>query len=304
LRALKEPVVYHLLGRASPLPDDYVVTEEDMLEFVYSLQDKKYRPELLFDALKANNLLIIGSTLSDWLARFFIRGAKGERLSLHRERMFLADRLAGGDPNLIIFLERYTNNTSKIFDKGATEFVDELWQRYSDAHANDEPEAALPAEITSESPGSGATIFLSYAGEDIDAARLIKDFLSEIGWIVWFDKADLHLGDNWNLKIKKAIQSCDLFLPIISPATELQPRGYFRREWKQAASEAEGIDESEPFLIPILLDKNVKITRALVPETFRVPQWHTLTAGGITPDFRQRMVQLLRDRNKRKQGRL
>ncbi len=297
-----ETIIYHLLGRASNLPDEYVITEEDMLEFVYSLQDKKYRPVLLFDALRANNLLIIGSTFSDWLARFFIRGAKGERLSLHQGRMFLADRLAGCDPNLVVFLERYTNYTS-IFDKGADEFVSELWERYSAALANDKPDPAAPAEIQESVPGLAPTIFLSYAHEDLVVARAITDFLDEIGWEVFFDKDDLMVGDNWDLKIKKALASCDHFLPLVSANTENQPKAYFRKEWKRAADEAEGVDESIPFLIPILIDDQIDILQALVPAQFRVPQWYTLAGGEITADFKDKMVQLLRNWHKRKQGR-
>lgn len=300
--APNETAIYHLLGASSPFPDDYVITDEDLLEFVYSLQDKMYRPARLFDALKAHNLLIIGSTFTDWLARFFIRGAKGERLSQHRERMFLADRFAGNDKNLVVFLERYTNNKTKIFDKGANEFVSELWERYSEAHANDQPEAVAAPE-KENAPGTGPTIFLSYAHEDLAKARAITEFLTKIGWIVWFDKKDLMVGDNWDLKIKKALTASDLFLPLISANTERQDRAYFRKEWKRAADEAEGVDETIPYLVPILIDQKVDIDKALVPAQFRVPQWYTLDGGQITQDFDDKMVQLLRDWHKRRQGR-
>ena len=302
-RGSKETIIYHLLGRASIVPDDYVITEEDMLEFVYSLQDKAYRPARLFDALRGNNLLIIGSTFSDWLARFFIRGAKGERLSQNRERMFLADQLAGNEPNLVVFLERYTNNTSKIFDKGAREFVSELWQRYSESHANDEPEAAIAPEHQEKPAGSEPTIFLSYAHEDLEKARLIADFLSEIGWIVWFDKNDLEFGDNWDRKIKLALASTNHFLPLISLNTERQEKAYFRKEWKRAVAEAEGVDESIPYLLPIRLDREVDVDNALVPTEFKVPQWYTLEGDNLPEDFKDRMVQLVRDWHKRRQGR-
>ncbi len=298
-----ETIIYHLLGRASIFPDDYVITEEDMLEFVYSLQDRKYRPVLLFDALRANNLLIIGSTFSDWLARFFIRGAKGERLSQHRERMFLADRLAGTEPNLVVFLERYTNNTSKIFDKGANEFVSELWQRYSEVHAHDEPVAAIAAEDRDKRPGTEPSIFLSYASEDLKQAQAIRDELANLGWSVWFDKIELGLGDNWDLKIGKSIKSCDLFLPIVSANTEDRPKGYFRKEWNEAAEVSKTVDESLPFLLPILIDTQLEADDALVPDRFRKVQWQRLPAGEINEKFRAKMQQLLRDTHKRRRGR-
>ena len=71
---LEMPVVYHLLGRVSPM-QDYVVTEEDALEFVHSLQASGL-PVNLLDAFDEKPLLIIGCSFPGWLVRFFIRAAR------------------------------------------------------------------------------------------------------------------------------------------------------------------------------------------------------------------------------------
>ena len=65
------PIVYHLLGKLSAAPE-YAVTDEDVLEFVTSLQSEVRRPNLLFDELRGSHLLVIGAALPDWLARFFL----------------------------------------------------------------------------------------------------------------------------------------------------------------------------------------------------------------------------------------
>jgi TIR domain-containing protein/SIR2-like protein len=301
IRERKEPVVYQLLGRASVLPDDYVVTEEDLLEFVYSLQDKNNRPVRLFDELKGNSLLIIGFRFSDWLARFFIRGAKGQKLSLHRERIFLADQLASGDQNLTIFLERFTNNTSEIFDRGAGDFVDELWQRYSEAHPNEQEEIPAQSQLKRQETKK-PIIFLSYASEDLRVAQTIRDALNDLGWEVWFDKKDLHHGDNWDIKIEQAIRKCNHFLPIVSQATEEQERSYFRKEWLEGVEAAKMVDESLPFLLPVVLGK-LEITNALVPARFQKAQWEVFPNGEITQDFRDDMQLVLRNWHMRRQGR-
>jgi hypothetical protein len=44
---LQRPVVYHLLGRLSASPT-YVISDEDMLEFVCALQSEHLTPEMLF----------------------------------------------------------------------------------------------------------------------------------------------------------------------------------------------------------------------------------------------------------------
>jgi len=77
---LQRAVVYHMLGRLSASPT-YVVSDEDMLEFICALQSEHLTPEKLFHELEHNHLLLIGSDFSNWLARLFLRMAKRKRLS-------------------------------------------------------------------------------------------------------------------------------------------------------------------------------------------------------------------------------
>ena len=81
---LQRPVVYHLLGRLSASPT-YVISDEDMLEFICALQSEHLTPEKLFHELEHNHLLLIGSDFSNWLARLFLRMAKRRRLSDPRD---------------------------------------------------------------------------------------------------------------------------------------------------------------------------------------------------------------------------
>ncbi len=55
------PTVFHLLGRLSASPD-YVITEEDTLEFFTAMQSESKRPNVLLDELKSSHLLLIGNT--------------------------------------------------------------------------------------------------------------------------------------------------------------------------------------------------------------------------------------------------
>src|SRR4029079_7874884 len=81
---LKRPVVYHLFGRLSASPT-YVISDEDMLEYICALQSEHLTPEKLFHELEQNHLLLIGSDFSNWLARLFLRMAKRKRLSDPRD---------------------------------------------------------------------------------------------------------------------------------------------------------------------------------------------------------------------------
>ena len=74
---LTRPTVYHLMGKLTAT-GSYVISDEDLLEYVCDLQSPARRPERLFDELKKNHLLILGEDYSDWLVRIFLRTAKGD----------------------------------------------------------------------------------------------------------------------------------------------------------------------------------------------------------------------------------
>ena len=77
-------------------------------------------------------------------------------------------------------------------------------------------------------------VFLSYASQDAEAARRIRDALQAAGVEVWFDQSELRGGDAWDQKIRTQIKECARFLPIISAHTQERAEGYFRLEWKLA----------------------------------------------------------------------
>ena len=82
--------------------------------------------------------------------------------------------------------------------------------------------------------GQTRAVFLSYASEDAEAAQRIADALKAAGIEVWFDKSELRGGEAWDLRIRRQIQGCALFVPLISQHTQHRSEGYFRLEWKLA----------------------------------------------------------------------
>src|ERR1017187_3164987 len=79
-------------------------------------------------------------------------------------------------------------------------------------------------------------VFLSYASQDAEAAKRICESLRAAGIEVWFDQSELRGGDAWDQNIRQKIQSCGLFVPVISANTQSRPEGDFRREWKLAGA--------------------------------------------------------------------
>src|SRR5262249_41071095 len=204
-------VVLHLFGKLSALSSEYALTEEDRLEFVHSLQSEGARPRVLGE-LAERPLLVLGNGFPDWLARFFLRLGAGTRLSARRGKTdVFADRVAGSEAGLALFL-RYFGAGIQVFEGDAVEFVDELSRRWSAAHPAHPASAPGSESPTAGQPAAGAgpgAIFLSYASEDLPAARALHDALAARNLEVWFDKQALQGGDDYTLKIRRAIQgSC------------------------------------------------------------------------------------------------
>jgi TolB-like protein len=135
-------------------------------------------------------------------------------------------------------------------------------------------------------------VFLSYAREDADAARRIADALRSHGAEVWFDQSELRGGDAWDQKIRKQIDACSLFVPIISKNTQERGKGYFRLEWKLAVEQTHLMAEGMAFLAPVVIDDTSE-SGALVPLEFMRVQWTRLPGALPTPQFVEQIKRLL-----------
>lgn len=295
---LRQPVVYHLLGKLSAQPD-YVITEEDTLEFLHHMQRGR-GAEYLFDALRDSHLLFIGCTFPDWLARFLLRIAKSRPLSWRRGEMeALVGHAEHHHDDLIVFLRHFSPRT-RVLSCHPGEFVAELARRWQGRAQNRRPPAAdgpaLPAEME-----KGA-IFLSYAREDAAAARRLRSFLEDDAGIdVWLDTSGLEGGEDWDLKIRRNIKNCSYFLALISRNTVQREEGYFRREWRWAVERSMDFADEVPFLLPVAIDETAEGSDG-VPERFRQAHWTRLPGGDGDERFRRRMMELMRGYRRRGRG--
>lgn len=140
-------------------------------------------------------------------------------------------------------------------------------------------------------PASKA-IFLSYARDDATAARRIAEALRSKGLEVWFDENELRGGDAWDAKIRRQIDACALFIPIISQRTELRAKGYFRLEWNLAVDQTKMLAQGVPFIAPVVVDDTGE-KGASVPAEFLRVQWMRLPEALPTPAFVSQIERLL-----------
>ena len=279
---LERPVVYHLLGRLSASPT-YVVSDEDMLEFVCALQSEHLTPEKLFHELEHNHLLVIGGDFSNWLARLFLRMMKRRRLSDPRDvGEVLADNHSARDVRLVSFLQQVSLQTR--FYGGAEAFVAELHRRWTArrkpvlASETSSPTRFLP--VSREMPDNA--VFISYAREDLPAVQKLKAALDAAGITTWFDMERLESGDDYDRKIRQNITRCAYFVPIVSATTQRRLEAYFRREWSYATDRARNMHDGAVFILPVCIDATTEAD-ALVPERFKALHF-TRASGGEPPE--------------------
>src|SRR6516165_398576 len=135
-------------------------------------------------------------------------------------------------------------------------------------------------------------VFLSYASEDAQLAGRIADALKAAGIEVWFDQSELRGGDAWDLRIRREIRDCALFIPIISRTAKSRPEGYFRMEWRLADQRTQLMAKGRVFVLPVGIDET-SAAEADVPESFSAVQWIRLLGGEVSETLTERVLQLL-----------
>ena len=289
---LRRSVVYHLLGRLSASPT-YVLSDEDMLEFICALQSEHLTPEKLFHELEHNHLLLIGSDFSNWLARLFLRMAKRKRLSDPRDvTEVFADDHTAKDERLVAFLQQVSVRT-RVYG-GAEAFVAELHRRWSArqrpaqaSQSSGAPQRFLPP--AREMPENA--IFISYAREDLPSVQRLKAGMDAAGLTTWFDLDRLEGGDDYDRTIRANIARCSFFVPVVSATTQHRHEAYFRREWSYAVDRVRNMAGGAVFILPVCIDDTPE-SAALVPEHFKAVHMIRLAGGEPTPEFLRRLQEL------------
>ncbi|HMO15576.1 MAG TPA: toll/interleukin-1 receptor domain-containing protein [Pirellulaceae bacterium] len=278
------PLVYHILGDYQTQPD-FAVWEEDYMEFICGLIENRDTLKNLFQNISSRHLLLLGAPSEDWIVRFFLRAAYGERLSERGQEDYLADRSDTLGEPMIFFLNKLVRST-RIIDGSPGEFVRQLAARWARAYqAVDTPETFIDRQ--SDHPTRGS-VFISYSHRDLASTARVAHALASAGVPVWLDKQRLQLGDNYETRLEYVVKSeASFFLSLISRHTEDDPNRYVHKERAWAAQKHV---DGYVYYIPLVIDDvdSVKLEPACFAKIHRERLSDTLL-----PKFVQRMCSLM-----------
>jgi len=288
--------LYYLLGKARKGNFDFAVCDVEVLRYLIKLHDASYRPERLFDTLREKHLLLLGVNFSDWLARFFLWLAKAranENFPNRALREYLADQKARDDKPLVVFLKHFSD-TTRVVEGDPEKFVEELYRRWAASKGQDQTDYKI--KIPEEMPQFG--IFLSYSRTDQAAVQNFYAQLTAAGIPAWYD-ARLEGGDLWRDKIRSYIETCSVFIPILSVDALRREKGIFRAEWRQAVE----LDQTrygtlQTGIIPIVVDSKDEILKATkplqgLPDALAESQMYHCPGGKATRELLDRLKRLV-----------
>ena len=219
-----KPVLCYVFGKVNPertlSENKFVLSENDAIEKISSwFENQKNNSFLRY--VRNYRLLSVGCQFDDWMFRFFW--------------FLLRGRVSTEDDGQVA-VEIKNDDTLKQYLK------DENVKVFANARSfmQDAVSYIKIATDINLLPRQENGVFISYAHEDRYIALPLFERLHEAGINVWLDEEKLESGAEYEQRIQKAINSCKVFMPILSSqvksdltSKDLGDRWY-QKEWAWA----------------------------------------------------------------------
>jgi hypothetical protein len=287
----KLPSVYYLFGASSPTDGTFAKTEDDLIEYSWSLLDPQEAPQNLYDHLQKKTVLLLGCSLPDWLGRFFIHAINGRR---NQEILNMYYVSPNCEPGLAEYLDR--RKAKVVTSISPVDFAAELYTRWQARRQQNPPD--IPDSPASTAEFKTGAVFLSYASEDRAKVRAIRDQLEAHNIDTWMDERELPAepGNVYQETIRENIYKAAFFVPIISRTLEIagsSPR-FVWREWRMAEDASMNRRKEDLYLQPLVIDDTPSGAK-FVGSPYRDLQWTRLSEGRVPPEFIETLSQGIRN---------
>jgi len=110
-------------------------------------------------------------------------------------------------------------------------------------------------------------VFISYVGDNYDAAEELYDLFQNNDLDPWLDKKKLKIGQDWNLYIQEAIEKSDFIVMLFSTKSVLK-RSFYQKELRTALRLVEEKLPTDIFILP------VKVEDCEIPEVFTTSRYN------------------------------
>lgn len=281
------PLVYHIHGDYNTVPD-FAVWDEDYMEFIFGLIESRDTLENLFRLLATRDLLLLGNPSDDWIVRFFLRVARGKRLSDLPRRGYLADNRESLGDSMVLFIDKAVKAT-RIIEGTPGEFVSALASRWHETYGTSSSETDLESFIQRQPDDMPrGSVFVSYSRDDHAVTARVAQALAAAGVPVWLDRQRLKCGENYERSLERAVKfEASFFLSIISRSTESDATRYVHKERAWAAQKhVDGF----VFYLPLVIDDTAAVH--LEPVCFASTDREYLSERSL-PGFVARVRQLV-----------
>lgn len=225
------PTLIYAFGKAEKDESKmYARTDTDYIKIIERWMQLDKRSDQMLEYIQSKRLLALGCKFDDWYFRFFWYILKREIGKLNEGEIAITlDVNDRSESNLKRFLYRtrvYTHGDARRFMADITKTL-----------TSTDPNSPFREQIIRYRRKGG--IFLSYCSSDVMITSKLFFMLRKKFDNVWFDNVSLYGGDNYNSEIENAIDSCKIFIPVLTPhvAEDLKNGkidNYYNKEWKLA----------------------------------------------------------------------
>jgi hypothetical protein len=113
--------------------------------------------------------------------------------------------------------------------------------------------ASTGSHLGAKIPSMAGHIFISYVRDNTDVVKRLAADLTSRGAIVWLDRERLAPGQRWREEIRRAIESCDLFLACFSTEYSDRETSYLNEELTFAIDQLRQRPTDRAWFIPVVL---------------------------------------------------
>lgn len=251
--------------------------------------DSQYAPERFYDFLQNKTILLLGCSFPDWLGRFFIRALNANRVDQTINIYYLSGRKETGLEN---FLRR---KKAKILSPvSPSRFVEGFYRRWQSRKAASEQQTdeIVEANYQPASLKPGA-VFLSYAGEDKETVRRVRDQLEASNVDTWMDESGLEPGEHFADTIRENIRQASCFIAFVSKSLATRERRFLWREWKWAEDASLDRPKAQRYLQVVVIDDTPRGAKFVDPP-FSGLHWARTVQGTLPEEFVQQLSQGVR----------